>query len=115
MNPILPLLATLALILGIVAAALSIYNVSKMTQQIKSGSQGWGNLTPVMGFALPGSLTASGEVFRSRGSSWMCAAVIPVAAARAHKPSLVVERRRALEVLGQGSWVNPWGLSPSVF
>lgn len=81
MNLVLPLLAILALVVGIVAMALSIYNFFRMTQEVRSKAGWWVNLIPYIAFALPGALTPTGVEYRSRASRWILVAGVCVAVA----------------------------------
>jgi uncharacterized membrane protein YkvI len=74
MSLVLPLLAILALIVGIIAMAMSIYNYFRMSQEVRSNAGWWINLVPYIAFAFPSALTPSGATYRSRGTSWLLVA-----------------------------------------
>lgn len=79
MNLVLPLLGVLALVAGVVATALSLYNFFRMSQEIRAKAEGWVNLIPYIAFALPGALTPAGAAYRSRGTRWVLVAGVCVA------------------------------------
>ena len=81
MDLFLVVLNVFALIVGICAMALTIYNFFRMTQEVRSKAHWWVNLIPYIAFALPGSLTPAGEAHRSKGGRWLAICGVSIAIA----------------------------------
>jgi len=79
MSLVLPLLAILALIVGIIAMAMSIYNYFRMSQEVRADAEWWVNLAPYIAFAFPSALTPSGATYTSKGTIWLLVAGVSAA------------------------------------